>query len=101
MQWCEFWVDFLEEKSFNEGRYGYTHERLRKARGDPSQLVNQGTLFAYLDPELTREGPLPSTNNCLEGEVDAQLRALLREHRGNVFGQKDQGGLLVVLHAHE
>lgn len=82
MQWCEFWADFLEEKSFNEGRYGHTHERLRKARGGLSQLVNQGTLFTYLDPELTGGGPLPSTNNRLEGGVNARLRALLREHRG-------------------
>lgn len=82
MQWCEFWADFLEEKSLSEGRYGFTHERLRKARSSLSRLVNQGTLFTYLDPELTKEGPLPSTNNRIEGGVNAQLRDLLRNHRG-------------------
>lgn len=82
MQWCEFWGDFLEEKSWQEGRWDYTHARLRKARNSLSRLVSQGTLFTYLDPELTREGPLPSTNNKMEGGVNAQLRALLRNHRG-------------------
>lgn len=82
MQWCEFWSDFLEEKSWQDGSYGFTHMRLRKARSSLSRLVSQGTLFTYLDPELTREGPLPSTNNQIEGGVNSQLRALLRNHRG-------------------
>lgn len=82
MQWCGFWADFLEERSWQDGRYGYTHERLRKARSSLSRLVGQGTLFTYLDPELTREGPLPATNNRIEGGVNAQLRSLLRNHRG-------------------
>ena len=82
MQWCGFWADFLEERSWQDGRYGYTHERLRKARASLSRLVAQGTLFTYLDPELTREGPLPATNNRIEGGVNAQLRSLLRNHRG-------------------
>ena len=82
MQWCGFWADFLEEKSWQEGGYGYTHERLRKARSSLSRLVSQGTLFTYLDPELTREGPLPATNNRIEGGVNGRLRDLLRNHRG-------------------
>lgn len=82
MDWCGFWADFLEERSWQDGRYAYTHERIRKARGSLSRLVSQGTLFTYLDPELTREGPLPATNNRIEGGVNAQLRALLRNHRG-------------------
>lgn len=81
-EWCGFWADFLEERSWSEGRYGYTHERLRKARSSLSALVSKGTLFTYLDPELAREGPLPSTNNRIEGGVNAQLRSLLRNHRG-------------------
>ena len=46
------------------------------------RLLRQGTLFTYLDPELTLEGPLPRTNNRIEGGVNAQLRAVLRNHRG-------------------
>lgn len=81
-QWCEFWEDFLKEKTIENGRTVYTHERLRKARRSLVKLINQNTLFTYLDPELTAEGPLPRTNNRIEGGVNTQLRAVLREHRG-------------------
>lgn len=82
LQWCEFWGDFLEERSWEAGRAVYTHERLRKARSGLSRLVDQGTLFTYLDPGLSADGPLPATNNRIEGGVNAQLRAVLRNHRG-------------------
>ena len=82
LDWCGFWADFLEDTTLIDGRRVYTHERLRKARRSLSSLVSAGTLFTYLDPELTRAGPLPSTNNRIEGGVNAQLRAVLRNHRG-------------------
>lgn len=80
--WCEFWNDFLSEKSYIDGKYQHTHERLVKAKNSISRLINKGNLFTYLDPELTRERSLPRTNNRIEGGVNAQLRNLLREHRG-------------------
>lgn len=82
MQWCDFWNDFLNEKTRVEGGWEWTHDRLRKARRSLVKLVNDGTLFTYLDPELTVEGPLPSMNNVIEGGVNAQLRDVLRNHRG-------------------
>lgn len=82
LQWCGFWADFLEDVSFIDGRRVFTHERLRKARSSLSRLVSQGTLFTYLDPTLTAEGPLPRTNNPIEGGVNSQLRDVLRNHRG-------------------
>ena len=82
MQWCEFWSDFLEQKSLVEGRMAYTHRRLREARPALVRLVNAGTLFAYLDPALCAEGPMPATNNRIEGGVNSQLREVLRSHRG-------------------
>lgn len=82
LSWCEFWSDFLEERSYIDGRRAFAHERLRKARSSLSRLVSQGTLFAYLDPALTKEGPLPRTNNAIEGGVNALLRDMLRNHRG-------------------
>ena len=81
-QWCSFWADFLEDVSIVDGRRVFTHERLRKARSSLSRLVSAGTLFTYLDPALTAEGPLPRTNNPIEGGVNAQLRDMLRNHRG-------------------
>ena len=44
--------------------------------------VSAGALFTYLGPDLARAGPLPSTNNMIEGGVNSQLRAVLRNHRG-------------------
>lgn len=82
MQWCDFWGDFLEERTRVDGRFQYTHERLRKARRSLVALINKGTLFTYLDPELTIEKPMPATNNRIEGGVNAQLRSVLRNHRG-------------------
>ena len=77
LQWCEFWADFLEDVPYVDGRRVFTHERLRKARSSLSRLVSQGTLFTYLDPALTAEGPLPRTNNAIEGGVNARLRDML------------------------
>ncbi len=82
LDWCGFWADFLEDTSVIDGRRVFTHERLRRARSSLSRLVSAGTLFTYLDPDLTRSGPVPATNNLIEGGVNAQLRAMLRNHRG-------------------
>lgn len=82
MQWCDFWADFLSERSLVDGRMVYTHERIRKARRSLVTLVNKGTLFTYLDPQFGTEEPMPRTNNRIEGGVNAQLRAVLRNHRG-------------------
>lgn len=82
VQWCGFWADFLAERSRIDGRLVYTHERLRRARRSLAALLNAGTLFTYLDPRLAAEGPLPATNNKIEGKVNAQLRSIPRNHRG-------------------
>ena len=82
LQWCDFWSDFLEEKSLISGRYEYTHERLRKARRGLVALVNQGRMFTYLNPTLSVQGPLPATNNRIEGGINRQPRSVLRNHRG-------------------
>jgi hypothetical protein len=80
--WCSKWEDFLAEETVSEGRRFPTHENLVKAKRSLNTLVNQGTLFTFLDLTLTEDGALPSTNNKIEGGVMAQLRQLLRDHRG-------------------
>lgn len=81
--WIEKWDEFLKEKTQLENKnWVWTHERLVKARNSINRLLSKETLFTYLDLELTKEGPLPATNNRLEGGVNAPLRQLLREHRG-------------------
>jgi hypothetical protein len=82
LSWCKRWDEFLTEITVIEGRKVLTHERLVKARSGLSALINKKTLFTYLDPELTKEGALPSTNNKLEGGVNAQLRQMIRDHKG-------------------
>ena len=71
LDWCGFWADFLEDRTVVDGRRVYTHERLRRARSSLSSLVSAGTLFTYLDPALAKAGPLPSTNNMIEGGVNS------------------------------
>jgi hypothetical protein len=84
LEWSERWEDFLNEKTYTDdrGNWVWTHERLISARKSLNALMNKNTLFTYLDPELTQDGPLPATNNKIEGAVNAPLRQLLREHRG-------------------
>ena len=66
-----------------EGRLRPTHERLLKAKYSLVRLLNAGTMFTYLDEKLRTEIPdPPSTNNRIEGGINAQLRAMLRDHRG-------------------
>lgn len=83
LEWCGRWAGLLAETTAGEdGRGRPAHERLVKARGSLVRLVSQGTLFTYLDPGLAEGGPLPATNNRMEGGVNSRLRAMLRDHRG-------------------
>lgn len=61
---------------------GWTHERLVTARNGLDTPIRRGRLSTFLDPELTADGPVPSTNNRLEGGVSAPLREMPRPHRG-------------------
>lgn len=82
--WCARWGDFLAERTFNEatGKWNWTHERLVTARNGLSSLIKRGHLFTFLDPGLAAEGPLPATNNRIEGGVNSPLRGMLWLHRG-------------------
>lgn len=80
--WCSRWETFLKEKIVVDGRSRFKHERLRKARRGLEKLVREGTLFTYLNEDLIKEGIVPATNNRIEGGVNAQLREMLRRHRG-------------------
>lgn len=82
--WCARWDRFLSEKTLDAetGRWDWTHARLVTARNGLNTLIRRGVLFTFLDPELAAEGPLPRMNNRLEGGVNAQLRDMLRKHRG-------------------
>ena len=74
---------FLSEMTRDEkGKLRPMHERLLKAERSLIRLVRQNTLFTYLDESLSYGEELPSTNNRIEGGINAQLRTMLRNHRG-------------------
>lgn len=68
------------------------HERLVKAERSLWQLVKQDVLFRYL--KLVNERALPATNSRIEGGINAQLRALLRDYRGLSIERRIKAGFL-------
>ena len=78
LDWSGKWNGFLQEKTYDEhGHWVYTHVHLHRARSGLNKLLAQGVLFTYLqNPDY------PSTNNRIEGGINAQLRAMLCHHRG-------------------
>ena len=80
--WCSKWDRFLREFTLKDGRRQYTHERLRKARGILTGLAKEGTMFTFAELLEERGGAWESTNNPIEGGVNARIRRTLREHSG-------------------
>lgn len=83
--WCVAWDEFLAQETINEqGNIVYTHEKLVRVRDSLIRLVKSGNLFSYLDPEILKKSMtgLPAMNNQIEGRINAQLRAMLKDHRG-------------------
>ena len=78
--WRMTYSDFLREMTIDEfGNKRSTHERLLKAESSLWRLIRQQTLFTFLECiDIT----VPTTNNRIEGGVNAQLRSMLRAHRG-------------------
>ena len=86
LAWEKRWADFLSEQSiYADGALADTHQKLVAARGLVRRHLRGGELFTFLDPKLLEASGLevlPSTNNRLEGGVNAQLRRMLDYHRG-------------------
>jgi hypothetical protein len=80
--WCAKWERFLREFTLKEGRKQYVHERLRSARYSLNALVKSGHLFTFVELSEERGGRWDSTNNIIEGAVNAQIRMMLLHHRG-------------------
>lgn len=80
--WCSRWDRFLDEHSFVDGKKIYTHERLRKARRILNKLIKEEVLFTFIALQEELGGIWPSTNNIIEGGVNAQIRKILRNHSG-------------------
>ena len=81
--WCMKWENFLSEITlFDDGHKAYTHERLRSAQSSLNAVLKSGQLFTYLEPSLNTNKIMPSKNNRIEGDINARLRDMLREHKG-------------------
>ena len=84
IHWMKKYHQFLSQMTYDEHGNGRpTHERLLKAQRSLLRLLQEGTMFTYLNESLQEKiGQIPSTNNQLEGGINSRLRAMLREHRG-------------------
>ena len=79
--WLTRWEVFLTEQAkHKDGYWRDKHERLVKAYKAINRVLASNELFTYLDPTLS--GPVARTNSPIEGAVNAQLRAMVRTHRG-------------------
>lgn len=81
-EWCSRWERFLREFTLKDGRRQYVHERLRSARHSLNGVVKDGTLFTFVEMQESHGGTWDSTNNVIEGGVNAQIRLMLQHHRG-------------------
>ncbi|CAG7622156.1 hypothetical protein LEUCIP111803_02486 [Leucobacter soli] len=76
----EWWRAFghltRERTLLRNGQLGYTHDRLRKAWFLVQNIVRKDLIFTYVVYGN------PRTTSPLEGGVNAQLRDLLKRHRG-------------------
>ena len=78
--WRILYNTFLQEMTTDEyGNKRATHERLLKAENSLLKLVKQHTLFTFIE---IADISVPNTNNRIEGGVNAQLKDMLRVHRG-------------------
>ena len=89
--WHERWKDFIAERTYardgpsnpkaSRHRWWWTHEELRRCYRRLERLFREGRLFAYLEPELLKGGPVARTTNRLEGGVNSVVKNVLRNPR--------------------
>lgn len=75
-------ADKIPRFARNNKTWWYTHYRSRSAYKLLEKLIRQGHLFTFIDPPAGVEGVVKATTNCLEGGINAQIKALARNHRG-------------------
>jgi len=75
-KWDKKYTTFLKEKSYSwQGRWWYTHRRLRGTRSLIENAIPD--LFRFVsDPTV------PRTSNHVEGGINSRLKELFRSHRG-------------------
>lgn len=74
--WWRAHGHLTRERTLREGRWWFTHDRLRKAWSLLRKLTRDEVLFTYLKHGNTR------TTSPLEGGINNGIRHVLRNHRG-------------------
>lgn len=74
--WQQYGHLTRERTMYDNGQFGFTHLRLRKAWNILHRATEAGHVFTYLKHKN------PRTTSPLEGGINAQIRYLLRHHRG-------------------
>ena len=74
--WWQAYGHLTKEKTFNDGQWWFTHDRLRKAWKLLAKLTRDGTLFTFVTHGNTR------ITSPLEGGINNGIRHVLRHHRG-------------------
>jgi hypothetical protein len=74
--WWRAHGHLTRERTLRDGRWWFTHERLRKAWLLLRKLARDDVLFTYLEHGNSR------TTSALEGGINSQIREVLRRHRG-------------------
>jgi hypothetical protein len=76
-EWWQAFGYLTKERSLYEnGQFGFTHKRLRDAWHILTRVAHNGHAFTFLDYGN------PRTTSAIEGGINAQIRHLLRHHRG-------------------
>lgn len=83
-RWCKRWEVYMREKfDGQDGHVHYRHQGLRKARSLIRSVIEENTLFAYIDFSDQIENYCAlATNNYIEGAVNSQLKEMLHRHKG-------------------
>ncbi len=74
--WWRAYGYLTKERSFSDGRWWFTHDRLRKAWQLLAKLVREESLFTFVTYGN------PRTTSPLEGGINNGIRHVLRSHRG-------------------
>lgn len=96
-RWETRWDEFLKHRTYPKKgverpawvrvnqHWWYTHPHLRRVRGLFRQLINDKSLFTWLDDtylDHDQRRTVARTTSPLEGGINAGIKELLRQHRG-------------------
>lgn len=94
--WYQQHRDFLKQRSYLKNtppglrpkhiqpgqKSWFTHRQSRSAYFSLKRLVQRDQLFTWLTARTAPDEHLPRATSRLEGEYNAPIKALLRDHRG-------------------